>query len=64
MSEEKVEKPAKVTRVKAPAKCNHVKQLEPVSAREAEIDIPIAIEERLDIFRCKSCGDIIIKDKK
>ena len=63
MSEIKVEKAAKVEKVRAPPKCKHT-ILETVSAREAEIDIPLAVERRLDISRCKSCEAIVVKDKK
>ena len=43
--------------------CNHKGELEAVSASEAVIDIPFAVETRLDILRCKKCGEVVITNK-
>jgi len=60
---EKVETPAKKTPVEEePRECNHKGSLRAVSAVEA--DIPLTVERYHDIFLCKSCGAVVVKDKK
>lgn len=39
--------------------CDHKGKLEAVSG-----EVPRAVERHHDIFRCKSCGAIVVKDKK
>ena len=45
-----------------PKKCDHKEKLEAVSAEVAEL--PPIVEKHHNIFRCKSCGEIVVTDKK